>query len=61
MTPQATYIAATSNEKAKALRLEATGRAKIVRELDTRILYVGRKPRLVAREIFSVELVEPTL
>lgn len=53
------YIAATSNEKAKALRLEALGKVRIVRELDTRILNVGPgKVRLVAREVFSVEMME---
>jgi hypothetical protein len=55
MTP---YIAATSVEKAKALRLEAAGRVRIIRELDTRVLRVGRGVRLVAREIFNVEPLE---
>lgn len=55
------YIAATSNEKTKALRLEAAGKVRIVRELDTRVLRTGRGARLVAREIYNVEQLEPIL
>jgi hypothetical protein len=49
------YTATTSAEKAKARRLEAKGLVRISRELDTHILRVAGKPRLVAREIYNVE------
>lgn len=52
-----TYTATTSAEKAKARRLEAKGKVRIHRELDTRILRVGGKPRLVAREVYEVETI----
>lgn len=52
------YTAATSAEKARARRLEAKGDVRIYRELDTRILRVGGKPRLVAREVYNVEEVK---
>lgn len=50
--------ATTSAEKAKARRQEAKGLVRIVRELDTRILRVAGKPRLVAREIYHVTTLE---
>lgn len=49
------YTAATSAEKAKARRLEAKGLVRITRELDARVLRVSGKPRLVAREVYTVE------
>lgn len=52
-------VATTSAEKAKARRQEAKGLVRIDRELDTRILRVGGKPRLVAREIYYVTTLEP--
>jgi hypothetical protein len=51
-------IATTSAEKAKARRQEARGLVRIVRELDTRVLSVAGKPRLVAREIYYVTPLE---
>lgn len=49
------YTATTSAEKARARRLETKGAVRIHRELDTRILRVGGKPRLVSREVYNVE------
>lgn len=48
-------IAATAIEKAKARRLEAKGLVRLHAELDSRIIRVRGKPRLVSREIYQVE------
>lgn len=52
------YIAATSAEKAKAQRLCDKGLVRIHRELDSRVIRVAGKPRLVSREIYIVQPVE---
>jgi hypothetical protein len=48
------YEAVTSAEKARARRLEGKGLVLIHRELDSRILRVSGRNRLVAREIYYV-------
>lgn len=53
-----TYEAATSAEKARAMRLEAKGLVRISRERDSRVLRINGKNRLVGREIFYVEPTE---
>lgn len=54
-TPTAPYTASTSTEKARARRLAAQGLVKLTAELDSRVLRVGGKPRLVNREVLYVE------
>lgn len=54
------YFALTSDEKAKAQRLFDKGLVRIHREIDSRVLIVGGKHRLVNREIYVVQPVEAT-
>ncbi len=49
------YEAVTSNEKAKARRLEAKGLVRITPERDSRVLRVAGRNQLVGREVYYVE------
>lgn len=51
-------VATTSVEKAKARRQETRGLIRIVRELDTRVLIVSGRHRLVAREVYYCDPIE---